>query len=385
MYKIYEFIQEMVNTSDTTEKLIVYKEWNLQNCRIFLFDEEKSSFAKVNSNFPTGNYQLVGLADYSKTWVIDQHTDKPTSIITLERHAYYDLNELTYIKNLYQDRHIPNREEFIDFLEFIKKEEFTHNIPDALMERYCTSLNEQIFYETIEAYAYFCDLSFEDFLKKDKSSLSYENYKWITDTINFSNSLFKNHELDRHFTAIVCYIMKAFLLKNSKMSIETKVKKFLDYCLDSLSIFLEFEFTLLVMYLTNDESASQLFSKLQISAKKLFENIYNTAWDIYHVRLLEKFLLADNDNTNVISLPYFATADKKLVEAIQSNPIKLIVLYDGTITTIRNNNFKDYLSEEEMQKIRLGVSERIKRAKFVNFEKEKVKLEKEIIAMRDKK
>ena len=107
--------------------------------------------------------------------------------------------------------------------------------------------------------------------------------------------------------------------------------------------------------------------------------------DIYHVRLLEKFLLADNDNTNVISLPYFATADKKLVEAIQSNPIKLIVLYDGTITTIRNNNFKDYLSEEEMQKIRLGVSERIKRAKFVNFEKEKVKLEKEIIAMRDKK
>ena len=55
------------------------------------------------------------------------------------------------------------------------------------------------------------------------------------------------------------------------------------------------------------------------------------------------------------------------------------------IDKLANIPFKDYLSEEEMLKIHLGVSERIKRAKFVNFEKEKVKLEKEIIAMRDKK
>lgn len=79
-----------------------------------------------------------------------------------------------------------------------------------------------------------------------------------------------------------CYILKAFILKNTKnLSTKVKVAEFKRYCFEDLCVFLELEMTLLILFLKNDSAVQEIFKKLQLGAKNLIDKIHNTAWDIF--------------------------------------------------------------------------------------------------------
>lgn len=154
----------------------------------------------------------------------------------------------------------------------------------------------------------------------------------------------------QQYEAVCCYILKAFILKNTKnLSTKVKVAEFKRYCFEDLCVFLELEMTLLILFLKNDSAVQEIFKKLQLGAKNLIDKIHNTAWDIFHIRLLEQSTLFNCiENSDVIYLHYFATADSGVAEVLRVNPIKMLVYYNEKLIPIRRYDAVDFFTQDEL-------------------------------------
>ncbi|MGX7047690.1 hypothetical protein RU86_GL001355 [Lactococcus piscium] len=383
MIDIYSFVEELLSCSTTIEKINIYKKWNIDNCRIYLFDENQSNFSTREANVKIGNFELLGLGDYQRTWIIDKNTSKNSeNHLLVGKIVHYDLNILTYINNIFRDRKVKQHTEFIEFLKLIKLRKFANSISTALMERFATPVNNKILGETIESFVFFDVTQIEIFLGSIKPILTTEQYTWMKKIWEAANSYINGVEY-RQYNAICCYVMKAFILKNSTISIKEKIVKFMDYCLNTLYIYLENEFILLILYLKNDEATKKTFEKLQIAAKKIEDKIYNTAWDIFQVRLLEQSIVAENENLDKVYLPYLATADKGLQNILKINPVKMFVQYNNMVLAIREIRVESIISELELAQVKSDSLTRSNKVSEVDFKYEKEKLQAEITELVD--
>ena len=362
MLEIYPFIQELVKCETTIQKMEVFNRWNLHKCRVFLFDEEKSNFGNIGKSFSYGKFNLIGLGDYQKIWVIDKNTvNAKDNFLPVARIVNYDLNIFTYIHDLYRGRNILDKENLIRFLHEIKSLRLTNNISTALMERYTTPINRELLAKMIESYVYFDSINFEVFQSNVTQTLKPDKYIWMKEIWEDAEYYLSNDEVIQHYEAVCCYILKAFILKNTKnLSTKAKVAEFKRYCIEDLCVFLELEMTLLILFLKNDSAVQEIFKKLQLKADKLIDKIHNTAWDIFHIRLLEQSTLLNCiEKPDVIYLHYFATADSGLAEVLRANPIKMLVYYNKIIIPIRRYDAKDFFTQDELdsytteEKIRL--------------------------------
>lgn len=351
MLEIYPFIQELINCETTIQKMKVFNRWNLHKCRVFLFDEEKSNFGNIGKSFSYGKFNLIGLGDYQKFWVIDKNTvNAKDNFLPVARIINYDLNIFTYIHDLYRGRNVPDKENLIRFLEEIKSLRPTNNISTALMERYTTPINRELLAKMIESYVYFDSINFELFQSNVPQILKPDKYIWMKKIWEDAEAYLSNDEVIQQYEAVCCYILKAFILKNTKnLSTRAKVAEFKRYCCEDLCVFLELEMTLLILFLNNDSSVQEIFKKLQLKADKLIDKIHNTAWDLFHIRLLEQSTLFNCiENPDVIYLHYFATADSGLAEVLRANPIKMLVYYNKIIIPIRRYDAKDFFTQDEL-------------------------------------
>ena len=362
MLEIYPFIQELVKCETTIQKMEVFNRWNLHECRVFLFDEEKSNFGNIGKSISYGKFNLIGLGDYQKIWVIDKNTvNAKDNFLPVARIVNYDLNIFTYIHDLYRGRNILDKENLIRFLHEIKSLRLTNNISTALMERYTTPINRELLAKMIESYVYFDSINFEVFQSNVPQTLKPDKYIWMKEIWEDAEYYLSNDEVIQHYEAVCCYILKAFILKNTKnLSTKAKVAEFKRYCIEDLCVFLELEMTLLILFLKNDSAVQEIFKKLQLKADKLIDKIHNTAWDIFHIRLLEQSTLLNCiENPDVIYLHYFATADSGLAEVLRANPIKMLVYYNEKVIPIRRYDAKDFFTQDELdsytteEKIRL--------------------------------
>ena len=351
MLEIYPFIQELINCETTIQKMEVFNRWNLHECRVFLFDEEKSNFGNIGKSFSYGKFNLIGLGDYQKIWVIDKNTvNAKDNFLPVARIINYDLNIFTYIHDLYRGRNVPDKENLIRFLHEIKSLRLTNNISTALMERYTTPINRELLAKMIESYVYFDSINFEVFQSNVPQTLKPDKYIWMKEIWEDAETYLSNDEVIQQYEAVCCYILKAFILKNTKnLSTEAKVAEFKRYCIENLCVFLELEMTLLILFLKNDSSVQEIFKKLQLGAKKLIDKIHNTAWDIFHIRLLEQSTLFNCiENSDVIYLHYFATADSGVAEVLRANPIKMLVYYNENLIPIRRYDALDFFTQDEI-------------------------------------
>lgn len=351
MLEIYPFIQELVKCETTIQKIEVFNKWNLHECRVFLFDEEKSNFGNIGKSFSYGKFNLIGLGDYQKIWVIDKNTvNARDNFLPVARIINYDLNIFTYIHDLYRGRNVPDKENLIKFLHEIKSLRLTNDISTALMERYTTLINSELLAKMIESYVYFDSTNFEVFQSNVPQTLKPEKYIWMKEIWEDAENYLSNDEVIQQYEAVCCYILKAFILKNTKnLSTKAKVAEFKRYSFEDLCIFLELEMTLLILFLKNDSAVKEIFKKLQLGAKKLINKIHNTAWDIFHIRLLEQSILFNCiENSDVIYLHYFATADSGVAEVLRVNPIKMLVYYNENLIPIRRYDALDFFTQDEI-------------------------------------
>lgn len=181
----------------------------------------------------------------------------------------------------------------------------------------------------------------------------------------------------------MCYLLKAFLLKNDKsVSQKEKIGLFKKYCLEEIFIFLELEMRVLILYLSNDQTVSKTFEKLQLNVKNLYKKILNTASDIFQLRALEEvFVLKNEEEENIYRMQYFLSLDSGLLNLFNDNPISLIFVKNGRTTTIRQKEQTDLFTVEERMAYVQSEPKRAQKVHQIDFDKELDKLKTELDGM----
>lgn len=383
MYEELNYIiASLINADNTLEKNSIFENFfnSSVNVKIFLFDERHSNIDESFKNREINGYKIFGPSDYTKMWVLDsKHIGEFSRELKVGKVVHFDLNILTYlnkfINNYKQSIDILH---FIEYLKFIKNNQFDYNISTAIMERATSDISnnaKNIWSEIILSYVKFSNTKF-DITNPDTTLLTESDYGWAKEIYN---SLLECEEQQFvQYTALCCLLLKAFLIKQDK-KIENKLDVLLHYSLDVLNVYLELETVLIHYYFESDDSIEKTFKKIQGYSKNTVDRISNTAWDIFHVRLMELSLMVDNKDKEEIFLSYFSSRDDAFNELAKINRIKMFVIYEGMSFAIREKGIKEictnkyllYKIESEAGKRKINISK-------VDFENEKKKLINEV-------
>jgi len=376
-------IKEILSSKTTIEKVNKFKihKNKLNNCRIFLFDEEKSNFDSSFKNYEIGSFGVYGVGDYTKTWVIDSEHIADKTYLKVGKTVNFDLNILTYLNKIMQGRKINiDEKEFIKYLNYLKVCQFQNGMMTAIMERVKTPMELNIFVEMITSFVKFDNMSLVD-----ESCVDF--YLYPDDYLKvkqiYDSGLSQIGEANSQFNIICCCVMKAFLLKNfgDNLTDEEKIEELIKYCLEILNCYLEKEIVLLSLYIANDIRTNKTFKKLTNNSN-VMKNILNVSWDIYHIRLIEQIMQIDykyKKEKDIIVLPYFATADKGLIDAMKINPVKAVVLFENYSIVYHKLCIQDICKNMKIiENISSKVSIRAKKIDSVNFTKIRKQLEEEI-------
>lgn len=380
-------IMDIIQSSNTIEKVEKFKAYKfiLSDCRIFLFDEKYSNFADSVKNKKIGKCGVWGIGDYTKTWILDSSHLSERSLVRVGKTIDFDLNIITYLNKIMTGRKINiDKNGFVKYLNYIKTEGFQIGITTALMERVRTKIDLNIFSEMIMSFVKLDTISTinESIENIYLSEKDYTRIKQIYDM-----ALAQANENMEQFNIVCCCVMKAFLIKTYDNSSEKnkKVDIFIKYCLDVLNCYLEKEIVILSLYIMDDNRIHRVSKKIKNNTD-IIKNILNVAWDLYHIRLVEQIMIRDNmKNAKQVVLSYFGTADNGIIDAMQINPAKALVMVNDYPISFHQININDICKNKELLKSEyLNAGVRAKKIKKLNFMQIRKQLETEILAQVNK-
>ncbi|MDO5695874.1 MAG: hypothetical protein Q4P30_03850 [Eubacteriales bacterium] len=343
-----EFIKELCDEINPYRICEIFdsKSKMYKEAKLIYFNLGKNPYFKSFKNKIMNGYSIIGVSDYEKSYIFDNKYDsKSERIICASKTINLDLNVLTYLEKIVDNKKLEDQDRFIEYLKYIKKSGYNLNMSTSLLERISKPIYKKIWYKYILSFIKYEVLDeiternlIEDYLLTEDE---YRRAKEILDV-----SVYRE-EQEEQFYVVACLISKAFLLKQDKIDKKIKLKKLLEYSLNRLNIYLEFELYLMFMYLMNDETVQETFSKIQNISKKSLEKIGNISWDILHIRLIEMQMISDLKGGQIV-FHYIGTKDIGLQNIININPLKLIGFLDGQSIMVREKNIKDIFFDEQM-------------------------------------
>lgn len=154
--------------------------------------------------------------------------------------------------------------------------------------------------------------------------------------------------------------MSSIQLKNPKRSVYKKIIDYLDFCHKEVATIGLRELIIASEFFKRGQKF-EFFGKIQKNKKDIFKVINGMAWDLYHVRQLERLITIRPNSDARYYFPSLLTCDKRLIEVIDLYPLKCcayieddyepIPFFDGDILEILSNSsdekneiYKSYFS-----------------------------------------
>lgn len=345
------FIEELYNEINPYKICDIFdlKSKTYKEAKLIYFNLGVNPYLEPFKNKILNGYSILGVSDYEKSYVFDsKYNSKENRTIEIEKTINLDLNVLTYLKNIVANRNLDDEQNFIDYLKYIKESNYNLNMVISLIERISNPLDLKVWSDYILSFVKYETLGniTKDSLI-DCKILPESKYIWAKEILD--SSKYMDKKLDQ-FYIVACIISKAFILKTQRMDSKRKFLELLNYSLNELNIYLEFELYLMYKYLYNDDSVERTFAKIQGISKKILENIKNTAWDILHIRLVEEQMINDLKKGKVI-FHYIGTKDIGLQKIININPLKIIGFLDDQKIIVRQHNFKEKIQCKEIDEM----------------------------------
>lgn len=363
------FIKELFKERDKSKVIEIFKKKSKQydNCIIIYFDICNNTSYEQFKGFSVNDFSVYGVANYENAFLLDKTQCKALQrTVKVGRVINLDLNIIQYLNKIVNNRKVDNEDEFIQYLQKIKEYKMNLNMSTALMERITTIYeNTSVFDEQILSYVkfeYLSEITKENL--QENIVLPESKYQWA---YKMSKSVkdYKNTMIYPNVSAIQALIMKSFLLKvNKNLSKKEKVKALIKFCLIDLNIFMENELFLCLLYLNEDPRVKRTFEKIESFSKDTIKRINNISWDLAHIRLMEKQII-DNLKNGEIIFHYFGTYDVGLKNIININPVIIMGLLDEESIVVRKYSIESIdLFDKNMMNYYINIIE--KRSKEKN-------------------
>lgn len=331
-------LQQIINQESTIEKIKMCKNCKdvLKDIQVILFDEESSNFNGFEEK-SFGKYSLCSIADYNKGWVIDNGTADKVEL-HVGRRAYFDINIISRLDDYLNGKSLEDESDFIMYMNYIKDENFELEIVNSLIERFSKSYDNRLFKRSIKSfYKYMVCKEFS----RDIAAITYEEneFEQFYEKCFDAKLIGRNDILNKKYDFILCLMMKAIIIRADNRC-RNKVDVLVEFSLNVLKCIMVNELYLLCLYLKNrQEVVKNIFAKFHSSIKGGLESaVRNTAWDIYHARMVEEHMLLYDSTLQKMILPYFATNDKGVKDYWGINPRTMVIINKGNSSSIYKHN-----------------------------------------------
>lgn len=146
--------------------------------------------------------------------------------------------------------------------------------------------------------------------------------------------------------SIYILLMKSICIefKNSRKSAQNKFSELIDFINEELGFVPERELEICYRYYERDDRTKKFFKKIQKNSKCLIDSINGMAWDLVHIRLMERQYLTTLVEDVRYAIHIFLTFDNGLKEILQINPIEQIALYKGAAIPKLKNRWLDHIN-----------------------------------------
>ena len=316
----------------------------LENCKIILAsDSGPSPGYAVNRTFSCGAV-VRSLFHTERVFVLDQDTVKEmesgATTFPIDYSISLDTQAMSYLKPYFEGQLSRLPKDFKEVFQFISQD--TVNI-DPLPYKFENYHN--LHHEHGQAKIFGIFKAYEILRTIDTKWLeAHDEVRSVLPESELSSraqvlisSMFMDQaneialaELNFSQQLMYCLLLKmaAIQLQAPQVSIENKIWEFLEFCDKALATIFMRETVIAQAFFTRGQKL-EFFAKIQKNKSDLLSILDGMAWDLWHVRQLEKFMTLRPLAQARYFFPAFLTFDKRLIEVIDLYPLKALAYVDG--------------------------------------------------------
>lgn len=362
--KLIAAISSQENNDEKT-KYFSYNSYWLNDFSMIYVDMQNGTDNTVYLNkFANLNYELNSLYSSNKLLCFNNQVlancllYQPT-IIKYQVCISFDLNIVSQLR--YLNNKINSDEVLKNVEDICKSQECSFDIMPYIIENYCKDINNLgINKET-----------FED-IKNFETMFPFKNYKEETNPISLEERIKKltSFYQSKKFKTTSLYLYKEIYeveytyllaivfiyLKYIKLSSNHKLEKFYEFCNNYIKAFHPCSCNLAKLFYENN--ALKFFRHIQKNNKNIIQDIKNMAWDLFHLRFMEKSLGFSHTDPEIIMIPIFISKDKGLNEIRKAYQVNCVFknlktrqcFFNYAINPITKNTEKYFTNIDLMRK-----------------------------------
>lgn len=341
---ILKVIQSIACSKDILQAAIRYKLYEniLGEEYTFYFNHDfGSTIGKAINRRFSANSAIISLFNKGKVFIINKSTvndilNKKSSEFQIDYSIGMDTQALSYLEPFISKRNLDRLPKDIDeIFKFISKPnvnidatpylyENAHNI--SSQENKIKIFNKLRAYEVLRFFSEKNTVSYEENILNDNSLF------WGTDNLYSYLIRLENQEgfkeIKKQVDLIYLCILKMAEIQFSQSSQKSLIKfqTFLDFLQKELGQITVRESIIAYQFFEKETSLS-FFSRVQKGkGSKIFTTIKNMAWDMFHLRFLERKMLIKDHPKSDHFFSAILTCDKDLIELSTLIDIKSIVI-----------------------------------------------------------
>lgn len=373
----FEAIKEMFLCEGFEEEWICFNLYRdvLSDCMFIVYSDDAGVElpAVCRTNYEN-EFAIVEIGMSQRCYIIDKKTNEDM-INTGKSHYNVDLcleldtQAVSYLKNIFKDeKDIKIPSDKLSMFSYLNKAEVNYSCILYYIENggKMTKYNYIDIYENLKSYELFKNFDFYHYV--NFGEVKYEtDYSNMMINVDESFNLFNTFVLPKNIEFVYdmqktmyCLLMKAVLIEihYGKKSEINKSKMLIEFVNNELGIFCEREMVICYFYFKHDQRTKKFFKKVQPNNTSLKKTLNGMAWDLTHVRVVEKLYTILSDESLKFGIHPILTYDKGLKEVLELNPVKKMALYNGMNICSYKIGFGDLLPEATILLSGDGVQER---------------------------
>lgn len=350
-------INDMFSCRNLLEHMACYQHYSdqLENWTFIVFSENNGS--KLPDALCTNydkKFAVINLGCGNRCYAMNKNIYEEM-LVTGKSDHYIDVcieldtQAVSYLKNVFQkyDQR-PNYDDIKDLVHYLQLPNVNYSCLPYLVENAAKKDRINIIecYKNIKSYMLFKSFNYKKMLQNERNiyEKSEEDIQIDTDSLynDFLSDKFIQYYGDYAELQKTIYILltKAICIEftNSKRSAKNKMMDLIDFVNEKLGIIGERELEICYRYFEHDSRTKKFFKKIQKNSKELSDSINGMAWDLVHIRLIEREYMTKLVDNVRYAIHMLLTFDNGLKEILQINPIEQIALGNGiAIPKLKNN------------------------------------------------
>lgn len=334
-----KIIGQICNANSLGESLRLFEKYSsrLHGCKIILAAKNGvTPGLAINRDFSDGSV-VRSLFSSGSVLVLDRETLSEMKIgrsnYPIDYSISLDTQAISYLEPYIRGNSSRLPEDFEEIFKFISREDVNVDPVPYILEN-ILNLSDPVradrIFEKIKAYQVLCTIDNDaldnfgiiksklddvDLIKNTQEHLS-KMYRDLSD-----NRLVDEIRFNFNFSYWHLLAMISVQLSKPRISPEEKLTTLIELCDSTLATLSLREISVAKSYFKKGQNLT-FFGKIQKGKKDLFRTIRGMAWDMWHIRQMEKNLVVRPGRGARYFFPSFLTCDKRLVEIIDLYPLK---------------------------------------------------------------